>query len=289
MRSNTPQRSVLFVPAANQSALDKTSKIDADWLIFDLEDSVSPDQKTTARNALTAKFESRDFGRSYSAIRCNPVGRAEFKSDLETIAACHPDAVLLPKVSSVSDLQNFCAVAKTIELDRDIACWFMIETASGIANLPELLQQAESMPWRLSTLMVGHNDIASETGISLTQDRLFILPWLMQIVLQAKAHDLQVLDSVWNRFKDIEGFKSEALQAKQMGFDGKALIHPSQVEPASAIFSPSEAEVKRATRIVELFSQPEHQQSNVVNMDGEMIEKLHFFQAKKLLAKAGLV
>ena len=196
--------------------------------------------------------------------------------------------MLLPKVNSVADVQLYAKRSDAADLPVEIKSWFMIETASGIAQLGEIIESAAAMRWSLSTLVVGHNDIASETGVSLDHNRRYLLPWLMQIILQAKQAELQVLDSVWNNFRDLQGFEQEVLQAKQMGFDGKTLIHPSQVEIATRLFSPSAEEVTRARLIVETFSLPENSQSNVLSINGEMVERLHLLQAQRLLQKADL-
>ena len=288
MTTVSPQRAALYVPASNQRAIDKTASINSDWVIFDLEDSVALEYKASAREALKNAFQSRDFGRSRTAIRCNAVDSDDFLSDIETVAACRPDAVLLPKVNSVADVQLYAKRSDAADLPVEIKSWFMIETASGIAQLGEIIESAAAMRWSLSTLVVGHNDIASETGVSLDHNRRYLVPWLMQIVLQAKQAELQVLDSVWNNFRDLQGFEQEVLQAKQMGFDGKTLIHPSQVEIATRLFSPSAEEVTRARLIVETFSLPENSQSNVLSINGEMVERLHLLQAQRLLQKADL-
>ena len=288
MNTVSPQRAALYVPASNQRAIDKTASINSDWIIFDLEDSVALEYKASARAALKDAFQSREFGRSRTAIRCNAVGSDDFLSDIETVATCHPDAVLLPKVNSVADVQLYTKRADAAGLPAAIKSWFMIETASGIAQLSEIIDSAAALRWPLSTLVVGHNDIASETGVSLDHNRRYLLPWLMQIILQAKQAELQVLDSVWNNFRDLQGFEQEVLQAKQMGFDGKTLIHPSQVEIATRLFSPSVEEVTRARLIVETFSLPENNQSNVLSINGEMVERLHLLQAQRLLQKADL-
>jgi len=288
MTTVSPQRAALYVPASNQRAIDKTASINSDWVIFDLEDSVALEYKASAREALKNAFQSREFGRSRTAIRCNAVDSDNFLSDIETVAACRPDAVLLPKVNSVADVQLYAKRADAAGLPVEVKSWFMIETASGIAQLGEIIESAAVMRWTLSTLVVGHNDIASETGVSLDHDRRYLVPWLMQIVLQAKQAELQVLDSVWNNFRDLQGFEQEVLQAKQMGFDGKTLIHPTQVEIATRLFSPSVEEVTRARLIIETFLLPENNQSNVLSINGEMVERLHLLQAQRLLQKADL-
>lgn len=285
MNTYKPQRSVLYVPSSNSRAIEKSATIDADWLVFDLEDSVAIQDKKSARVALEKVFDKREFGRSEVAIRCNAVSSVEFSEDIKTVTRCVPEAVLLPKVSTVEDIDNFTTLASSSNLNNSVNTWFMIETASGIFNLKDIIASAAGMPWQLQSLVVGHNDIASETGVSLEDERKHLIPWLMQIVLQAKHSGIAVLDSVWNRFKDIEGFAKEAQQAYAMGFDGKTLIHPSQVEIANRVFMPTEEEVSRARSIVDAFEMSEHRDSNVINLDGEMIERLHLHQALKILGK----
>ncbi len=286
MSAVTPQRSALYVPASNQRAIDKTASINADWVIFDLEDSVSVEGKDAAREALISAFQRREFGLSRAAIRCNSATSIDFPADIETIATCLPDAVLLPKVSSADDVRLYARHAGELAVETD--SWFMIETVSGITKLGEIIESAADTQCSLSTLVVGHNDLASESGVSLDHDRRYLIPWLMQIVLHARQAGLQVLDSVWNNYRDLQGFENEALQGKQMGFDGKTLIHPSQVEPATRLFSPSPEEVTRARLIIDTFAQPENSRSNVLPINGEMVERLHLLQAQRLLHKAGL-
>ena len=287
MAAYTQQRSVLYVPASNQRAIEKSSTINADWIVFDLEDSVAVEAKALAREALIEAFRHGKIVNKRSVIRCNAVDTEEFSADVKAIADCLPNAVLIPKVESTDTVRQFCKIAEDADLNQRISSWFMIETANGIAQLADIIHSAKSMNWLLTTLVVGHNDIASETGVSLDLDRKYMIPWLMQIVLHARANDLRVLDSVWNNFKDLVGFEKEANQARQMGFDGKTLIHPAQVDIASRIFSPTEDEIIRAKRIVDAFNKTENLQMNVVNIDGEMFERLHLQQAERLLINAG--
>ena len=287
MAAYTQQRSVLYVPASNQRAIEKSSTINADWIVFDLEDSVAVEAKALAREALIEAFRHGKIVNKRSVIRCNAVDTEEISADVKAIADCLPNAVLIPKVESTDTVRQFCKIAEDADLNQRISSWFMIETANGIAQLADIIHSAKSMNWLLTTLVVGHNDIASDTGVSLDLDRKYMIPWLMQIVLHARANDLRVLDSVWNNFKDLVGFEKEANQARQMGFDGKTLIHPAQVDIASRIFSPTEDEIIRAKRIVDAFNKTENLQMNVVNIDGEMFERLHLQQAERLLINAG--
>ena len=287
MAAYTQQRSVLYVPASNQRAIEKSSTINADWIVFDLEDSVAVEAKALAREALIEAFRHGKIFNKRSVIRCNAVDTEEISADVKAIADCLPNAVLIPKVESTDTVRQFCKIAEDADLNQRISSWFMIETANGIAQLADIIHSAKSMNWLLTTLVVGHNDIASETGVSLDLDRKYMIPWLMQIVLHARANDLRVLDSVWNNFKDLVGFEKEANQARQMGFDGKTLIHPAQVDIASRIFSPTKDEIIRAKRIVDAFNKTENLLMNVVNIDGEMFERLHLQQAERLLINAG--
>lgn len=286
MNSYKPQRSVLYVPSSNSRAIDKSASIDADWLVFDLEDSVAPQDKKAARIALEKVFDKRNFGRSQVAIRSNAVNTIDFSEDIKTVVLCNPEAILLPKVSAAEDIDSFARLARSNNMDTSVCTWLMIETASGIFKLDDIVTSATRIPWQLHSLVVGHNDIASETGVSLDAERQYLMSWLMQIILQAKHSGVAVLDSVWNKFKDIDGFEREAQQACKMGFDGKTLIHPSQVQIANRIFTPSDAEIARARSIINAFELSGNKGSNVINLDGEMIERLHLQQALKLMAKA---
>ena len=280
-----PMRSALYLPASNERAIEKSRSIDADWIIFDLEDSVALQSKEPARNILISQFSPDEFGRSRTAIRCNAVGSVEYLLDLDLIALCRPHAVLLPKISNVSDVEQFAKDAKAHQFSEEMTSWFMIETAEGVAQIESIVRAGCNIPCALQTLVVGHNDLASLTGVSLAHDRRYLIPWLMQIVLQAKRFNIQVLDSVWNNYKDLDGFETEAVQAKEMGFDGKTLIHPSQVEPANRLFSPTEEEIARAKSVVDEFSKAENANLNVLSINGEMVERLHLDQAQRLLEK----
>ncbi|OED39097.1 hypothetical protein AB833_16270 [Chromatiales bacterium (ex Bugula neritina AB1)] len=279
-------RSILYLPASNTRALEKSRGIEADSLVFDLEDSVIASSKSAARESLLAAFSAGSFGDSQTVIRCNTVGSADYLKDLETIRECAPDSVLLPKVSSTNDLCVFQADAVKAGLPDQITCWYMIETAAGVANLASIVEAGKISRWPVAALVVGHNDLAKETGVSLQSDRKYLQPWLMQIVLQAKAAQIHVFDSVWNDFKDLDGFGREALQGKQMGFDGKTLIHPSQVAIANKQFLPGAEELKRAREIIAAFALPENSDAGVLNLNGEMVERLHLRQALSLLESA---
>ncbi|MGB7180676.1 MAG: CoA ester lyase [Burkholderiaceae bacterium] len=284
-----PRRSVLYMPASNIRAIDKARTLPADAVVFDLEDAVAPAAKPQARENLIAAFAQGGFGQRETVIRTNSIGGADFQLDLQTIARCKPDAVLLPKVSSVAQVQTFNQDAAALGLPAGLQAWFMIETVPGLVDLAAIVRTGVNSQFPLTCLAVGTNDIAKDTGVSTGNQRQYLVPWLMNIVLHAKAAGVVVLDGVWNDFKNTSGFDAEALQSVAMGFDGKTLIHPSQIESANRLFSPDPAQVAQARKIVAAFELPEHAHAGVINLDGEMVERLHLAQAQTLLALAGRI
>jgi len=278
-------RSALYVPAINTRAVEKSRAIETDIIIFDLEDSVVDESLVTARNNLIDAFNKGDFGNSTCVVRCNAIGSTAYLDDLQTFRDCSAPILLLPKVSSIDDLITFEQDAAVAGLSENTVCWYMIETVAGVAAIAEIVSFGVDSRWPLAGLVVGHNDLAKESGVSLDSNRRYLLPWLMQIVLQAKLHGIPVLDSVYNQFRDSAGFNEEARQGKQMGFDGKTLIHPSQVAPANSVFRPDDAEIAQAEAIVAAFALPENASKGVINLSGEMVERLHLQQAEVLLKR----
>jgi citrate lyase subunit beta/citryl-CoA lyase len=262
----------------------KSWSLGADVIVFDLEDAVAPSAKATARASLIAQLaESRRDGVEV-VVRLNALGTTDLELDLEAVARSRPDGVLLPKVNSAGDLHAFAKSAKAVALPPGMLLWAMVETAAGIAELDAIVKAGMSLQPSLHCLVVGTNDIAMETRVFTGDQRACLVPWLMSIVLVAKRRGITVLDGVWNDFRNQAGFDLEATQGMKMGFDGKTLIHPSQVEHANRIFSPSPEAVGEALRIVAVFSDPQHAASNVVNLDGRMVERLHYEQSLRLLA-----
>ncbi len=278
------RRSVLYVPAANARAMAKSWSLGADVIVFDLEDAVAPSAKAAARASLIAHLAENRIDGVEVVIRVNALGTDDLGFDLDAVARSRPGAVLLPKVNSAADLQVFAQCAAAASLPPGTHLWAMVETAAGIAELDAIVQAGMALQPRLNCLVVGTNDIAKETGVFTGDQRACLIPWLMSIVLVAKRRGITVLDGVWNDFRDQAGFDLEATQGMKMGFDGKTLIHPSQVENANRIFSPSSEAVFDAQRIVAAFSDPQHAASNVVNLDGRMVERLHYEQSLRLLA-----
>lgn len=279
-----PRRSAMYVPAVNQRAIEKSRGLDMDTVIFDLEDAVAPEMKAKARAQLVEAFAAGGFGHRETVIRINASDTADYALDLEAVARCRPDAVLLPKVSDCADLADLAARATAAGLPDALGLWAMVETTAALTQLDAIVSAGLSLRPRLQCLVVGTNDIAKETGVHPGDERRYLIPWLMNVVLVAKRHGVCVLDGVWNDFSDRDGFDAEASQSVKMAFDGKTLIHPTQVEPANRIFSPSNQAVAEARAIVDAFERPEHAGKGVINLDGKMVERLHLQQATRLLS-----
>lgn len=279
-----PRRSVLYVPAANPRAMAKLRSLDCDAVVFDLEDAVAPAMKAQARRHLVEAFAAGDFGGRETVVRVNAVQTADFEADMEALARCRPDAVLLPKVEAPEALEQLAAACRARSLDASLALWTMVETPAGLLELDRIVRAGVAQQPALDCLVLGTNDLAKDTGVATGQGRAYLLPWLMQAVLVARRWGITVLDGVWNDFADRPGFDAEALQGRQMGFDGKTLIHPSQVEAANLAFSAAPEALAEAQRIVAAFASPEHAAAGVIQLQGKMVERLHLAQAERLLA-----
>lgn len=279
-----PRRSVLFVPAANARAMEKAVTLDADSLIFDLEDSVAPEAKDEARERLRAFLKERAnaFGKEV-VVRINALDTPWGTEDLLAARASDCDAILLPKVETKDDVRAVRSALDDTDAPPTLRLWAMIETPLGILNAGDIAIAARAKESRLDCLVCGPNDLAKATG---TESRTHLLPFLMQVVLAARAGGLDVLDGVYNDFRDAEGFAAECRQGRAMGFDGKTLIHPGQIEAANAAFSVDDNAVAEAEKIVAAFDEPENHGKGVITIDGRMVERLHRDEAAALIAKA---
>lgn len=286
-------RSMLFTPAANRRAMEKSRRLACDGVIFDLEDSVAPDDKTAAREELrsflTANRETFRNQRKCVVIRINPLSGDWGAEDLLAARACRADAVLLAKVERAEQVIEAASALDETDAPDTMRIWAMIETSRGILNAAEISSAAHAACRRLSALVVGPNDIGLETGVTTDGGRTFLVPWLMQIVLAARSGGLSVLDGVYNDFRDGDGFAAECRQARAMGFDGKTLIHPAQIDAANAAFGVDQTTIAEARRIVEAFARPENDGRGVVQVDGRMVERLHLRSAEALLNKAEMI
>ena len=280
-----PRRSCLYMPASNARALEKAKSLPADTIIFDLEDAVAPDAKNDARNAAIAAISSGEYGERELVIRINSMDTPWFAQDMKAACASEADAILVPKIASASDVQQLTDFMENEDTNLSMKLWVMIEMPLAILNLPEIAATAQKN--RLSTFVMGFNDLAKE--MQAEQDRSIFLPVMTQAVLAARAHGIELLDSVYNDFNDPAGLEQECGQAKRMGFDGKTLIHPSQIEIANRIFAPDAEKITEAREIIAAFKNPVNAGKGVITVNGKMIELLHLKQAKQTIAQADAI
>lgn len=285
MLSTRPRRSVLYLPASNPKALAKARTLEADVVVLDLEDAVAPEHKVAARAAAAAAVHEGGWGRREVVIRVNAFGTEWAEDDLVAAAEAGPDAVLVPKVSSAEDVRAYdAAIAAAPPHTR---LWIMVETCALIPRLDQVAALAGST--RLAAFAMGTNDLAKEMRAQLRPGRAPFLPILAQTVCAARAHGLLVFDGVSNEFKDMDVVRAECDQGLEFGFDGKCLIHPDQVDPCNAVFTPSAAEVAWAQAVLDAFALPENAGKGAVRVEGKMAELLHLEQAQRLLAIAAAI
>ena len=277
-----PRRSVLYMPGANTRALEKARSLPADALIFDLEDAVAPDAKDAARTNVVLAAESKAYGKREIVIRCNGIATPWGEPDIAAIAKSGADALLVPKVESAAEVTHVVSLLDTAGAPPSLAVWAMMETPKGMLRAEEI---AGSHP-RLALFVMGTNDLVKDMRAQHTPTRLPLITALGIGMLAARAHGLAILDGVYNDIKDVEGFRAVCRQGVEMGFDGKTLIHPSQIEPCNEIFAPSAEELAMAGKIVAAFRQAQAEGKGVVTVDGRMIENLHVEQAERALALA---
>jgi citrate lyase beta subunit len=280
-----PRRSVLYMPGANTRALEKARSLPADALIFDLEDAVAPDAKAGARVNVVAAAKSRSYGKREIAIRCNGLGTEWGKADVAAIAGSGADAILVPKVESAADVAAIVSLLDSSGAPKSMAVWAMMETPKGFLHADEVAGAHE----RLKLLVMGTNDLVKDMRARHTPMRLPMVTALGLGMLAARAHGLTILDGVYNDIQDVDGFRAVCQQGLEMGFDGKTLIHPSQVEPCNQVFAPSSAELEMAGKIVAAFKAAQAEGKGVVTVDGRMIENLHVEQAERALALAAAI
>ncbi len=276
------RRSALYMPGANKRALEKAQTLPADALILDLEDSVAPTAKAAARDQVCGVIREHVYAKREVVVRINALDTSWGADDLAAVCEAGPDAILVPKISGSADVANVFTRMGGLR-GQNIALWLMIETPRAVLEIGAIAQMRTQFP-TLATFVIGANDLAKETGAALSPGRAAILPWLSQIVLGARAYGLGVIDSVYNDHADIEGFRAECAQARELGMDGKSLIHPSQITPCNEIFSPSSEEIAWARKISAAFESPENARLGVISVDGKMIERLHLDMAKRVLA-----
>src|SRR5262245_2904943 len=281
-----PRRSVLYMPGANERALEKARSLPADALILDLEDSVAPEAKPEARERVIAAVESGGYGRRELIIRVNAIETPWGAEDLKAAAAVGPHAILVPKVSRPGDMVSAAKLLKANAATAETRLWAMMETPLAILNARDIASVAADADNRFSCLVLGTNDLLKESRARALGDRFAIVPWLAMSVLAARSYGLDVIDGVYNDFKDEAGFRAECEQGRTLGMDGKTLIHPSQIEPCNHIFSPSDEEVSWSRKVIEAFALPEHMGKGVITVEGRMVERLHLVMAERVVAIA---
>lgn len=276
-----PRRSVLYMPAANERALEKAKTIPADALIFDLEDAVAPDAKDQARANACAAAASGAYGRREVTIRCNGLDTPWGAADIAASATSGAAAVVIPKVGSVADLDEVSAALDAAGAPASLRIWAMIETPTAILDVRAIAAHP-----RVPVLVMGTNDLAKELRAALVPGRHPLVPHLATALLAAREAGVAILDGVYNDVKDTDGFRAECVQGFQMGFDGKTLIHPGQVEPCNEVWAPSAADIAYAERVIAAFEEAVAAGRGVVTVDGRMIENLHVDNARRTLAVA---
>lgn len=270
-----PYRSVLYIPGSKTRALDKARTLPVDAIIFDLEDAVSIEEKVNARATLAAALAEGGYGARMKMVRINGLDTEWGRADAEAVAKMQPDAVLLPKVGSAADLDALAAIT------GDLPIWAMMETPAGMLHAEEIAEHP-----RLAGFIMGTNDLAKELQCRFRPDRMPMLTSLQLCLLAAKAHGVVIVDGVYNAFKDEEGLRAECEQGRDMGMDGKTLIHPAQVEIANKVFAPSPEELDLAQRQIAAFREAEAAGQGVAVVDGKIVENLHVATAREILAKA---
>ena len=276
-----PRRSVLYMPAANERALDKARTIPADALILDLEDAVAPDAKDAARANACAAAASGDYGNREITIRCNALATPWGADDLAAAATSGAQAVVIPKIESVDELNAVVTHLDAAGAPADLGVWAMVETPTAIADIRSIAAHP-----RVPVLVMGTNDLLKELRAEAGANREALVPHLAAALLGAREAGKVILDGVYNDVRDPDGFLAEAEQGRRLGFDGKTLIHPSQVDPANDTWAPSAQAVDHAERVIAAFEAAEADGRGVITVDGRMIENLHVDNARRVLATA---
>ena len=280
-----PRRSVLYMPGANDKALEKATTLPCDAIIFDTEDSVAPDVKAVARDKVAAAVASGAYGNRELTIRVNSAETEWHTDDLRSAAAAGPSGIVVPKVNSAAEVATIERIIEAAGVPDHTRIWAMLETPSAVEHAVEIATSSE----RLEVLVMGTNDLAKELRAALVPGRAPLLWGLGRCVNAARFAGKVILDGVYNDVKNPEGFAAECAQGAEMGFDGKTLIHPTQVDPCNEAFSPSAEEIDYSRRVIEAFEQGLAEGVGVVTVDGRMIENLHVDNARRAIAIADAI
>ncbi len=282
---NTLFRSVLYMPGSKIRALEKAKTLDVDALIFDLEDAVSPDEKPMARDLVADAVKAGGYGRRSVVVRINGLDSEWGMDDLAAACAAGPDAILIPKVSTGDELRHVEKLMKTFGAGENTRIWAMMETPLGILNAQEI---AAASPL-LEAFVLGTNDLVKDLFAAHTPDRSPVLTSLSMCLLAARAYGLVCVDGVYNAFKDEDGLRASCQQGRDMGFDGKTLIHPAQLAIANEVFAPSDDDIELAQTYVDAFNAAKAKGEGVAVVNGKIVENLHVETAQKVLGKAAVI
>jgi citrate lyase subunit beta/citryl-CoA lyase len=287
--SARPRRSVLYMPGSNARAMEKAREIPADALILDLEDAVAPDAKEEARAQVAAAVKAGGYGKREISIRVNGLDTPWGMDDIKAAVAAKPDAILVPKINSADDVRRAETALSDAGAPSTLQLWCMIETPLAILNIQSIAAEARGLASRMTLWVMGTNDIAKELRAAHTPDRVPMLASLGLSVIAARAYGLVILDGVYNDIKNEDGFAAICEQGRDMGLDGKTLIHPSQVAPCNRIFSPDAETVAFSRKTIEAFQAPENKGKGVLKVEGRMVEILHAEIAKRTVAIADAI
>lgn len=281
-KSHRPRRSCLYMPGANERALEKARTLPADTLLLDLEDAVAPDAKETAREAVRTAITQGGYDPREIVVRMNGLDTEWGQADLKMAVEAGAHAVLAPKVIDGGDIDRLDDAMSRAGAPDDMALWVMIEMPKAILNIQDIAEAVGRT--RLTTFVMGTNDLAKEYRARMTPDRLAFQAALQMTIIAARAYGLTAIDGVFNDIKDEAGLRAECEQGRDLGFDGKTLIHPSQLETANRVFAPSPHDVEHAKAVIEAFAQPENAGKGVLKVNGKMTELLHLDEARRTVA-----
>ncbi|WP_316215501.1 CoA ester lyase [Bradyrhizobium sp. SZCCHNR3003] len=284
-----PRRSLLFMPGSNARALEKGRNLPADGLILDLEDSVAPDAKAAARDQIAKAVAADGYGKRELLIRINSLDTAWWSDDVAMAGQAATDGILVPKVSTVQDLRLVTDRLAEVGADPALKVWAMIETARAVLDADLLAATVHEDGSRLAGFVFGPNDISRETRIRMLPGRSTMLPMISHCILATRAHGLEILDGPYSDFANTDGFAQECIQARDLGFDGKTLIHPGQIDACNAIFNPPADEVAAARKIIAAFELPENASRGAIQIEGRMVERLHAEMARRTIAIADAI
>ena len=276
-----PFRSVLYIPGSKERALEKAASLPTDAIIFDLEDAVAVDEKENARHLLAERLQSVDYGNRAKLVRINALSTVWGAADLDVIATARPEAILLPKVDEAGQIE---ALARLLDARPETAqtrIWAMMESPLGVLNALSIARAP-----RMAGFVMGTNDLAKDMNCRPRADRLPMLAALGMALIAAKAAGIVAIDGVYNAFKDEDGLRAECEQGRDMGFDGKTLIHPAQLDIANQVFAPSASDIDLARRQIDAFDAARARGEGVAVVDGKIVENLHIVTAQQILAKA---